>query len=346
VASRSGTRRDQLSARDIGELIDDLEKRMDRCKVLFEQYFLGIQKLPPMTLQKELERRIRELTQTHIANTGLRFRFTTLSQKFGSYNTYWKRTMRQIENGTYVRDMARMGRRAARTGADIPDEVLAKMPKRMREKILRDREALAKRQAREEAREEARRSSGKVRDNKPGNVHTLDESDLDDFDLDSIFSAMTGGGDAQASPASSASTRDDPGSEVDSLFDNITSATAESAPPSAPPKAPRPPASPPRRPVAAKPPPRPPATRRTPAPPGVKPPPGMSAADGQALFKRYKKAQELIGKKTDGLTYDKLMRSLNKQAPKIMDQHRAKGVSFNVVVKGDRVVLKATPKKE
>ena len=71
----------------------------------------------------------------------------------------------------------------------------------------------------------------------------------------------------------------------------------------------------------------------------------MTVDEGQALFKRYKKAQELVGKKTDGLSYDKLMRSLNKQAPKILEQHQAKGVSFNVVVKGDRVVLKAKPKK-
>ena len=113
---------------------------MDRCKVMFEQYFLGIQKTAPSQLQIELERRIRKLTQTHISNTGLRFRFTTLSQKFASYNTYWKRTMRQIENGSYIRDIAKVGREAIRSGKDIPDELLAKMPKRMRERIQKDRE--------------------------------------------------------------------------------------------------------------------------------------------------------------------------------------------------------------
>lgn len=71
----------------------------------------------------------------------------------------------------------------------------------------------------------------------------------------------------------------------------------------------------------------------------------MSEPDAQALFKRYKKARELIGGDTSGLSYDKLMNSLNKQAPQILKQHNARGVSFDVVVKGDRVVLKAKPEK-
>mgnify|MGYP000144135493 CR=1 FL=1 len=175
------------SSQEIGELLDEFQKRMDRCKVLFEQYFLGIQKQAPMTLQIELERRIRKLTQMHITNTGLRFRFSSLSQRFSSYNTYWKRTMRQIEQGTYHRDIARLGRKAARTGADIPDEILAKMPKRMRDKILRDREAALKQQERRAQRSADAKASGKVLDNKPGNVHSFDESEmesLEDLDMD------------------------------------------------------------------------------------------------------------------------------------------------------------------
>ena len=71
----------------------------------------------------------------------------------------------------------------------------------------------------------------------------------------------------------------------------------------------------------------------------------MSVAESQALYKRYKKARELVGENTSNLSYDRLMRSLNKQAPKILRDYNATGVSFNVVVKGDRVVLKAKPRK-
>ena len=32
----------------IDELLDDLQQRIDRLKVLYEQYFLGLQKLEPL----------------------------------------------------------------------------------------------------------------------------------------------------------------------------------------------------------------------------------------------------------------------------------------------------------
>src|SRR5262249_51687478 len=79
--------------------------------------------------------------QIQIRNTALRYRFATLQQKFGSYNSYWRRTLRQIENGTYTRNLFKIGRQAARTGASVPEEILAAMPKRMREQVKRDREA-------------------------------------------------------------------------------------------------------------------------------------------------------------------------------------------------------------
>ena len=71
----------------------------------------------------------------------------------------------------------------------------------------------------------------------------------------------------------------------------------------------------------------------------------MSVSESQALYSRYKKARELVGENTSNLSYNRLMSSLNKQAPKILKDHKASGVSFDVVVKGDRVVLKAKPKK-
>ena len=348
MASKAKSRADILSSEDIAELLDDLQTRMDRCKVMFEQYFLGIQKTGPLQLQIELERRIRKLTQTHISNTGLRFRFTTLSQKFASYNTYWKRTLRQIENGSYIRDIAKVGRDAIRDGKDIPDELLAKMPKRMRERIQRDRAMAVDRGKREDAAEADLRASGKVREIKRGNVHQLDSGDLlEDLDMDSLFAGMMSDkppsepNDTQRVSRRSA----EPDTDVEQLFgqkppsgDINAAQTSEvpRMPPSAPPqRAARP------RPAA----PTPTPPRRTPPPGAATPPPGMSKSESQALYSRYKKARELVGENTSNLSYNRLMSSLNKQAPKILKDHNASGVSFDVVVKGDRVVLKAKPKK-
>jgi len=125
---------------DIEELLDTIDKTLDRTKVLYEQYFLGMQKQPPMQIHTDCERRLRDLQQMQIRNTGLRYRFATLQQKFGSYNSYWRRTLKQIENGTYIRNLQKISRQAALTGEAIPEEILAAMPKRMREQVKRDRE--------------------------------------------------------------------------------------------------------------------------------------------------------------------------------------------------------------
>src|SRR5512140_1669411 len=88
----------------VEELLDTLDAALDRVKVIYEQYFLGIQRQPPTYLHTDVERKIREFAQLQVRNTALRYRFATLQQKFGSYNAYWRRTLRQIENGTYTRN--------------------------------------------------------------------------------------------------------------------------------------------------------------------------------------------------------------------------------------------------
>src|SRR5207244_5205796 len=96
-------------------------------------------KQAPSYLHTEAERKIRDLTQLQIRNTGLRYRFATITQKFGAYNTYWRRTLREIDQGRYLRDLSRVKRKAQAQGADIPDEMIAAMPKSMRDMVERDR---------------------------------------------------------------------------------------------------------------------------------------------------------------------------------------------------------------
>jgi len=135
------TKSEGLSTKEIEELLDAVDLTMERLKTLYEQYFLGIQKQAPAFIHTDVERKLRDLTQMNVRNTGLRYRLATLTQKFGSYNSYWRRTLRQIENGTYVRNLAKIGREAIARGSEIPEEILAAMPKRMREQVIRDRDA-------------------------------------------------------------------------------------------------------------------------------------------------------------------------------------------------------------
>jgi hypothetical protein len=138
VASKSAYRDSEKGA-DVENALEELEQLIDRVKALYEQYFLGMQKQAPAFLHTDCERKIRDLTQLQIRNTALRYRFTMLQQKFSSYSAYWKRSLRQIENGTHARTLTRVGRKALETGQEVPPEILANMPKHMREAIRRER---------------------------------------------------------------------------------------------------------------------------------------------------------------------------------------------------------------
>jgi hypothetical protein len=62
------------------------------------------------------------------------------------------------------------------------------------------------------------------------------------------------------------------------------------------------------------------------------------------LYDQYVKARSSVGEASDERTYDRLVRTIEQQAPKIMEEHSAKGVEFQVVVKDNQVVLRAKPK--
>jgi hypothetical protein len=460
VALKSG--QDLTSNQAIEEALDALDLQLDRLKTLYEQYFLGIQKQAPAFIHNDVERKLRDLTQMNLRNTRLRYRLATLTQKFGSYNSYWRRTLRQIENGTYARNLAKIGREAAKKGADIPEEILAAMPKRMREQVLRDRDAaIAMAKLRNQIDDAtvddndepaAIISAPPPRENvKPkSGAHVLSEDDAD-IDFDQLFSAFQDDAPKKEEPAKKPISqqitqmiprparndfaKDDPTDE-NFAFDldaaekipstqQIPRQTSAIPRPTVPapsqstaiPKplvpgtsttaVPRPPL-PPQHPVARQtgpvpipavssptsaiprpvapsqaskpvpvapgsaqrtqpvqvesmsgpfpraqtPPPTPRPTPQIPKPPptqpipkpALKPPPGMTEADVNALHAKYVQAKQAVGEKVDAGSREKLLRTINQTAPKIMEQYKASGVDFSVVVKDNQVVIKAKPK--
>jgi hypothetical protein len=98
-------------ARELSEvehLVAELESRLDRLRALYEQYFLGYEKLEPLVPRKDVERRFDVLRRSQFRNTALRFRFQQSQQKYNTYLSYWGRIVRQIEAGTYVRHLNRV----------------------------------------------------------------------------------------------------------------------------------------------------------------------------------------------------------------------------------------------
>src|SRR5215467_9367024 len=98
---------------DIEKLIGELEIAVDRLRSLYEQYFMGIERLEPTVPRKDVDRRIQVIRREPFRNTALRFRFHMLLQRYNTYQTHWQRICRDIENGTYKRHVIRAQQRFA-----------------------------------------------------------------------------------------------------------------------------------------------------------------------------------------------------------------------------------------
>ncbi|MBN1770010.1 MAG: hypothetical protein JXB32_02020 [Deltaproteobacteria bacterium] len=107
-----------MDAREFGTRVEDLEKKLDRLRALYEQYFMGIEKIEPGVLRRDVERHLQGLRKERCNNTAQRFRFQVLLQRYTTLTAYWQRICRAIEEGTYHPHVLRAQRRIAREPAE------------------------------------------------------------------------------------------------------------------------------------------------------------------------------------------------------------------------------------
>lgn len=114
----------QLPQEKLAEDLDAMDESIANLQVLYEKYFLGIDRRPPEQERSRVGRRMRELrTTTTVRNTALMFRINTLFAKLISFERMWDRTLREIEEGIYKRDLFKAKLHAPRPGgAEKPAE--------------------------------------------------------------------------------------------------------------------------------------------------------------------------------------------------------------------------------
>lgn len=118
---------------DVQKELDELDQRLSALKVLYDKYFLGMEKLEPQRERADVNKTIIDLGSRFIRNTGAKFRRDTLKNKFLTYQRYWDRILKQIEDGTFKghkikaelhereraeREARRAGRGGTHAGAD------------------------------------------------------------------------------------------------------------------------------------------------------------------------------------------------------------------------------------
>ncbi|MCA9562263.1 MAG: hypothetical protein KC561_02180 [Myxococcales bacterium] len=303
---------------DFDSELDLLERKLERLRVLYEQYFMGIEKRPPYTLQREVVRVIRLMGTYHIRKTGLKFRYQSLTQRFNIHRAYWLRTVREIEEGTYSRHQNRVARRElARSGEKLETAELAK---RAFLANLKGEDAVQERRARQ------------VTSGTSEEVYKEVQTYVPAVARPKRRRKMRNPAELRGTPAESLRTDASParpGNPLADLGDLAAEAAAAAFGES--------------RPVPA------PTLPKPAAPPGatsataVLNQAGITEARAKDIYQNLIGARQRSGQSVDDLTYDRVIRSMAKQTEKLNAQG-AGSVDFNVVKKGDKVFLKPVTK--
>lgn len=321
----------------------ELEAELMETQAAYEQYFLGQERRPPTEKHKALKKRLNGLRGSFVNSTQVKFRVQNLQQRFSTFERLWERSLLEIENGTYRRDLYKAKKH---------------IEERKKKKTARPDDALDDLHIDED----------------------LDLSDLDtgpDEDLDSALAAATAAVSQPKAPAVPTiaplvpQVAPPPPKGPPSITAPlpVTGSHAALKPPGSTGSTPalqRPAGSTGSTP-ALQPGPRPPgATGSTPAlrPPGATgsnpafkpgppaPPAKPVASDGglneqkiRAIYDAYVMAKKRCGEDTSRLSLDSVASTLKAQVPTLMKQHNAKSVEFKVVIKDGKAVLRALPKE-
>jgi hypothetical protein len=95
----------QHTSETLFEEIDTLVEELEGLRAAYEQYFLGIERRPPTQRHDKLKRRVVAIQTTTVKQTAVKFKAQSLNNKLLTYERLWTRTLHEIEDGTYKRDV-------------------------------------------------------------------------------------------------------------------------------------------------------------------------------------------------------------------------------------------------
>lgn len=99
---------------EIAAMLSKLDEQIQTLRIEFEQYFSGVLKFQPEKLKAEVERGFRQLLKAPLKNAELNFRARSLKYRYNSLDTYWRRVLREKEEGRYHKDVFKAAHKKTR----------------------------------------------------------------------------------------------------------------------------------------------------------------------------------------------------------------------------------------
>jgi hypothetical protein len=111
--AKAGATDTEASWAEVALEVDSVEALLHQLRGQYEQFFLGFEKRPPTWAHDQYKKRLAALKTVPARNSGITFRIQALQATTSTYERMWARTLQQMEDGTYRRDVfkARMRRK-------------------------------------------------------------------------------------------------------------------------------------------------------------------------------------------------------------------------------------------
>lgn len=92
---------------------------LDRLKIEYEQFFIGIAPYQPDKLHQDVRRLIRRLRKAPFKKAVARYRLRVLESRYHTFHDYWQRVLREKEDGVYSKDVFKAQMRARHVQEDL-----------------------------------------------------------------------------------------------------------------------------------------------------------------------------------------------------------------------------------
>jgi hypothetical protein len=115
---------------EVSQAVDEVESLLNALRGQYEQYFLGMEKRPPAKSHEQFKKRLAALRSVPSRNSALSFRIQSLQATAATYERLWSRTLQEMEDGTYRRDVfkARLRKKSSDTPVAPPPAPVAEKP--------------------------------------------------------------------------------------------------------------------------------------------------------------------------------------------------------------------------
>jgi hypothetical protein len=92
---------------DLAKEVDLLAREVEKLRLGYEQYFLGLQKDEPLKIRAGVTKLLGKLSGTAVQNARIKYRLSQTIARYNTFSTYWNRILKEIEDGRYQRDVFR-----------------------------------------------------------------------------------------------------------------------------------------------------------------------------------------------------------------------------------------------